>query len=176
LLLAGLFSDTLLLSSPTTTERDHMAAERLERWAFVPGSPLERETRESYGRKVLQASAGLSTRTPKEIVTGDLKLYTANKFKFAIAQAEVSNLNELDDRIPELNRALEELREVKGTDFAMLMVTDVVRGSSRLLFAYPPPALNDLPYLPLNDSTRLAEGVVSRKKQLLPVDLGLLEA
>jgi manganese-dependent inorganic pyrophosphatase len=65
---------------------------------------------------------------------------------------------------------------VKGTDFAMLMVTDVVRGSSRLLFANPPPALNDLPYLPLNDSTRLAEGVVSRKKQLLPVVLGLLEA
>lgn len=176
LLLAGLFSDTLILSSPTTTERDHMAADRLERWAFVPGSPLESETRESYGRKVLQASAGLSTRTPKEIVTGDLKLYSANKFKFAIAQAEVSNLNELDDRILELNKALEELREVKGTDFAMLMVTDVVRGSSRLLFANPPPALNDLPYLPLNDSTRLAEGVVSRKKQLLPVVLGLLEA
>lgn len=175
LLLAGLLSDTLNLISPTTTERDHFAAARLERWAFVLGSPLEKETGASYGAKVLQASAGISTRTPREIVTGDLKLYTAGKMKFAIAQAEVSNLNELNDRIAELNKALEELREVKGMDFAMLMVTDVVRGASRLLFANPPPALNDLPYQPMNDSTRMAEGVVSRKKQLLPVVLGLLE-
>jgi inorganic pyrophosphatase/exopolyphosphatase len=56
------------------------------------------------------------------------------------------------------------------------MVTDVVRGSSRLLLANPPPVLNDLPYPPLPDTTRMAEGVVSRKKQLLPVVLGLLEA
>ena len=176
LMLAGLLSDTLNLNSPTTTERDRLAAARLERWAFVPGSPLEKETLITYGMKVLQASAGLSTRTPKEIVTGDLKAYTANKIKFVIAQAEVSNLNELDDHINELNHALEELRESKGVDFAMLMVTDVVRGASRLLMANPPPVLNDLPYLPLNDTTRMAEGVVSRKKQLLPVVLGLLEA
>jgi manganese-dependent inorganic pyrophosphatase len=176
MMLAGLISDTLNLNSPTTTERDRVAAARLERWAFVPGSPLANETRASYGKKVLQASAGISTRTPMEIVTGDLKMYTAGKVKFAIAQAEVSSLNELDDRIVELNRALEELREVRGADFAMMMVTDVVRGSSRLLLANPPPVLNDLPYPPLPDTTRMAEGVVSRKKQLLPVVLGLLEA
>ncbi|TLM98901.1 hypothetical protein FDZ73_22720, partial [bacterium] len=176
MMLAGLLSDTLNLNSPNTTERDRLASERLERWAFVPGSPLANETRASFGKKVLQASAGITTRTPKEIVTGDLKLYTAGRIKFAIAQAEVSSLNELDDRIVELNRALEELREVRGADFAMLMVTDVVRGASRLLFANPPPLLNDLPYPSLADGTRMAEGVVSRKKQLLPVVLGLLEA
>lgn len=176
MMLAGLLSDTLNLNSPTTTERDRAASARLERWAFVPGTALANETRASFGKKVLQASAGISTRTPKEIVTGDLKLYTAGRIKFAIAQAEVSSLNELDDRISELNRALEELREVRGADFAMLMVTDVVRGASRLLFANPPPLLNDLPYPPLADGTRVAEGVVSRKKQLLPVVLGLLEA
>lgn len=175
MMLAGLLSDTLDLSSPTTTGRDHLAAARLERWAFVPGSPLEKESIESFGQKVLHASAGITTRTPREIVTGDLKLYTAGMMKFAIAQAEVSNLNELDDRIPDLNQALEELREVKGVDFAMLMVTDVVRGSSRLLFANMPPVLNDLPYKPMNGNTLMAEGVVSRKKQLLPVVLGLLE-
>lgn len=175
MMLAGLLSDTLDLSSPTTTGRDHLAAARLERWAFVPGSPLEKESIKSYGQKVLHASAGITTRTPREIVTGDLKLYTAGMMKFAIAQAEVSNLNELDDRIPDLNQALEELREVKGVDFAMLMVTDVVRGSSRLLFANMPPVLNDLPYKPMNGNTLMAEGVVSRKKQLLPVVLGLLE-
>ena len=57
----------------------------------------------------------------------------------------------------------------------MLMVTDVVSGSSRLLLTDDPPRLGDLPYPRLSDGTRLAEGVVSRKKQLLPVVLGLLE-
>jgi manganese-dependent inorganic pyrophosphatase len=45
-----------------------------------------------------------------------------------------------------------------------------------LLFSNPPPLLEDLPYPPINDGTRIAEGVVSRKKQLLPAVLGLLEA
>jgi len=57
----------------------------------------------------------------------------------------------------------------------MLMVTDVVRGSSRILISNPPAELEELPYIPQPDNTRLAEGVVSRKKQLLPVVLGLLE-
>ena len=176
MMLAGLLSDTLILTSPTTTPRDKLASSRLERWALVPGSPLAKETRQSYGQKVLRASEGISTRSPHEVVTADLKLYTAGNLKFAIAQAEVNNLNELDDvHIHELTSALEELRETRSVDFAMLMVTDVVRGSSRLLLANPPPALNDLPYEPMNDNTRMAEGVVSRKKQLLPVVLGLLE-
>ena len=58
LMLAGLLSDTLVMTSPTTTERDHLAAERLSRWAFVWGSPLEEETIQSYGEKVLAAGAG----------------------------------------------------------------------------------------------------------------------
>ena len=58
----------------------------------------------------------------------------------------------------------------------MLLVTDVVRGTSRLLISANAPAiLEDLPYPPLTDGTRDAQGVVSRKKQLLPAVLGLLE-
>jgi manganese-dependent inorganic pyrophosphatase len=67
------------------------------------------------------------------------------------------------------------MRDQRAMDFAMLMVTDVVGGSSRLLVTNEPPELGDLPYPKQNDGTRLAEGVVSRKKQLLPVVLGLLE-
>jgi manganese-dependent inorganic pyrophosphatase len=95
--------------------------------------------------------------------------------QFANAQAEVSSLQEVSDHLESLNQALSNLRDSKGLDFAMLMVTDVVGGSSRLLLAGEPPQLNDLPYPPQHDGTRLAEGVVSRKKQLLPVVLSLLE-
>jgi manganese-dependent inorganic pyrophosphatase len=175
-MLAGLLSDTLNLISPTTTERDKAAAERLSRWAFVRGGSLENETRDSFGVKVLSASAGLSTRTPLDVVTGDMKVYTAGKYKFAIAQAEVSSLNEVSSHVEPLLLALDELKKSAEVDFSMLMITDVVRGSSRLLLSSNAPSIMDeLPYQPLPDNTRLAEGVVSRKKQLLPVVLGLLE-
>jgi manganese-dependent inorganic pyrophosphatase len=176
MLLAGLLSDTLVLTSPTTMERDRWAADRLGRWAFVGGSPLVDESVQSYGQKVLSASAGLSTREPKDVVNGDMKVYNAGQYQFAIAQAEVSDLYEVSDRLDTLNKALQDLRDSKGLDFAMLMVTDVVRGSSRLLLTEAAPAiLDELPYPPMQDGTRLAEGVVSRKKQLLPGILGLLD-
>jgi manganese-dependent inorganic pyrophosphatase len=175
-LLAGLLSDTLILTSPTTTERDHAAAEKLARWAFVGGSPLKGETIQSFGKNLLSAGAGLSNRKPEEIVSTDIKAYEAGGFKLAIAQAEVTDLMQLAEHLESLNEALDELRDKRGLDFAMLLVTDVVRGTSRLLISSDyPPILNDLPYPPLLDNTRDAPGVVSRKKQLLPVVLGLLE-
>jgi len=175
MMLAGLLSDTLILTSPTTTDRDKEAAQRLSRWAFLPGSVLSGETIQTYGEKILTASAGLGNRLPDEIVSSDMKLYTAGGLDFAIAQAEVSDLNEVTKQLEPLTLALNSLRVKKNVNFAMLMVTDVVRGSSRIILSNPPPVLDELPYKPLPDNTRLAEGVVSRKKQLLPVVLGLLE-
>ncbi|MEA2007808.1 MAG: DHH family phosphoesterase [Chloroflexota bacterium] len=175
MLLAGLVSDTLNFASPTTTERDHRASERLSRWAFSWDSPLKGETLESYGEAVLKAGAGLSTRDPEEIVSTDLKTYTAGSMEFAIAQAEVTDLRQVNKHLDALMEALDGLRTSRGLDFSMLMVTDVVRGSSRLIISNPPPAFEDMPYHIQPDGTRLAKGMVSRKKQLLPVVLSLLE-
>jgi manganese-dependent inorganic pyrophosphatase len=175
-LLAGLLSDTLILTSPTTTPRDKQAAERLSRWAFVGGSPLTGETIQTYGKAVLNAGAGLSNREPKDVVGNDIKSYEAGGFNFAVAQAEVTDLMQLSEYLDPLLKALNDLRDKRGLDFAMLMITDVVRGTSRLIVSSSaPPILDDLPYPPLSDGTRDAVGVVSRKKQLLPVVLGLLE-
>lgn len=176
-LLAGLLSDTLILTSPTTTARDKDAAERMARWAFVGGSPLKGETIESFGRALLSAGAGLSNRKPEEIVSNDVKAYEVGGFKLAIAQAEVTDLMQLAEHLAPLTKALDDLKAKQGLDFAMLLITDIVRGSSRLIISsQAPPVLDDLPYPPLADGTRDAPGVVSRKKQLLPVVLGLLES
>ncbi len=175
-LLAGLCSDTLILTSPTTTQRDKVAAERLSRWAFVGGSPLKGETIESYGKAVLSAGAGLSNRDPKDVVSTDIKPFEGGGFKFAVAQAEVTDILQLTEHLTPLQNAINDLRDKRGLHFAMLLVTDVVRGTSRLLISANAPAiLEDLPYPPLPDGTREAQGVVSRKKQLLPAVLGLLE-
>lgn len=176
MLLSGLLSDTLILTSPTTTERDRCAADRLGRWAFVKSGPLAGETIETYGRALVDAGAGLSTRKPEEIVSTDIKVYDAGGYKFLIAQVEVTDLRQLTEHLEALRSALDDLRNQRGLDFAMLMVTDVVDNISRLVLVNPPPMLDDLPYPLEADGTRLATGVVSRKKQLLPTVLGLLEA
>lgn len=175
LLLAGLLADTLLFHSPTTTDRDKVAAERLARWAFISGAPLEGESLDSYGQQVIQAGSGITSREPDQVVSTDIKVYQAGGLDFAIAQAEVTDLLLLKERLPSLKQALCDLRDKRGLDFAMLMVTDVVGGSSRLLLTDELPILGDLPYPKLPDGTLMAEDVVSRKKQLLPVVLGLLE-
>lgn len=175
LLIAGVVSDTLNLSSPTATPRDEEALEALARWAFVQNGPLAGETIENYAQEVLEAGAGLSRANPEEIVRTDLKLYQAGEYHFAVAQAEVTNLMQLDEHLHSLTEALESLTKERGLDFAMLMVTDVVGDSSRLITVNAPPILDDLPYPLQSDNTRLAAGVVSRKKQLLPVILSLVE-
>ncbi len=175
LLLSGLLSDTLILTSPTTTERDQRAAERLGRWAFIPGSPLEGETIQSYGDKIIEAGAGLESRKPDEIVTQDMKRYEAGGYKFTIAQAEVNKFIESEETKQAIFDALNRQKERSGLDFSMLMVTNVVAGSSRLFISKDAAILNDLPYPFLPDGIREAKGVVSRKKQLLPVILGLVE-
>ena len=174
-LLGGLLSDTLRLTSPTTTPRDHRVAERLARWAFLIGSPLEGETLKSYGEQVVKAGAGIEARNPDEIVSQDMKLYEAGGFRFSIAQAEVTKFIESENIKKPLFDALNRQRDKNGLDFSMLMITNVVGSSSRLLLSDSPPLLSELPYPLLSDGIRHAEGVVSRKKQLLPVVLGLLE-
>ena len=175
MLLSGLLADTLILTSPTTTERDRQAADRLARWAFTRNSPISGETIQSYGQQLLNAGAGLSTRDPDDIVNSDLKLYEGGGYSFAIAQVEVTDLLQLDEHLPALTKALEDLRERRSLHFAMLMVTDVVENTSRLVTANAPLIMEGLPYVVQSDGSYLAAGVVSRKKQLLPTVLGLLE-
>jgi manganese-dependent inorganic pyrophosphatase len=175
LLLAGLVADTLVLTSPTTTPRDRRAAERLGRWAFVGGAPLEGETVDTFGEKVLAAGTGLASREPSEIVHGDLKTYEAGGYHFAISQAEVINLMQISEHKEKLHEALISMRDAKGLDFAMLMITDVVRRSSRVLLTHVVPALEELPYPRHDDGTLIADDVVSRKMQLLPVVFSALE-
>ena len=175
LLLAGIISDTLLLQSPTTTQRDRNALENAARHAFAPGSPLEGETVASFGATVLRAGAGLDAKTPKEVVTGDLKVYESKGLKFGAAQVEVADEPDISSHVEPLRAALAALCEERGFDFAVLMITEVVGGWSQILLHAPPPALEELPYPRLADGTLEAKGVMSRKKQLLPAILALLE-
>mgnify|MGYP000073679640 CR=1 FL=1 len=176
LLLAGLLSDTLILRSPTTTERDRRAAEKLAGWALAGDQRLPFDSLQAYGEAILAAGADLTVRSVESIVNGDLKIYEGGDLKFGVAQVEVANLIELNPRLAEISAGLEALCQGRGLGLGVLMVTDVVRGASRLVLAGPAvERLNDLPYTRLPDGTLDAPDLVSRKKQLLPAILGLLE-
>lgn len=175
LLMAGIISDTLNMISPTTTDRDHDAIKRLSRWAFSPKSVLANESLESYAEKVLGAGSGLGSQPASEIINRDVKTYSSGGYHFAISQAEVSDLYELNKHREELKKALRDFRESRAFDFAVLMVTDVVRGSSRVMVENTPAILDDLPFEKSADGTLIAKGMVSRKKQLVPAVLSLLE-
>jgi manganese-dependent inorganic pyrophosphatase len=176
LLLAGLLSDTLALKSPTSTPRDQAAAARLGRWAFVGGGPLEGESLDTFGAALLESGAGLRMQDPDELIRIDQKVYEAGDKTFSISQAEVTKLVEVEEYFIPLLVALQEYEDSHSLDFAMLMVTDIVNRTSHLIVTTLPPELADLPYLRVTDHIYKADGVVSRKLQLLPVILGLLES
>jgi inorganic pyrophosphatase/exopolyphosphatase len=129
---------------------------------------------QDFGEAVLTAGAGFAVRGVETILNSDLKVYDAGATKFGIAQTEVADLHELDNRLPEIPSALAALCDSEGLALAVLMVTDVVRGASRLVLAGQQAALYDLPYKRRPDGKLDAPDVVSRNKQLLPAGLGLL--
>jgi manganese-dependent inorganic pyrophosphatase len=179
LLLCGILSDTLVFRSPTTTERDRRAGKTLAVMAsLVPtASDADAVTKaiQELGNELLSAGAGLGMRDADNVINTDLKFYEQNGHKAGIAQVEVTSFSELAPRLADLNAALTKLIETQQLSLALLMVTDVVRGNSRLVVMGEPRIVTALPYSRLDDDTFDAPDVVSRKKQLLPAVLGALQ-
>jgi manganese-dependent inorganic pyrophosphatase len=178
MLLCGILSDTLTFRSPTATPRDRAAAARLATMAkLVKARAGEEQVNEAIadlGGRLLAAGAGLGMRPGDEIVNTDIKFYEVNGMKVGIAQVEVANLSELMSRLPDPKEALQNLAVNQGLALALLMVTDVVLGNSRLVAEGQPRLITALPYPRLDDDTLDAPGIMSRKKQLLPTVLAVL--
>ena len=173
LLLCGILSDTLVLQSPTTTERDRQAAYELARMAKLSGDVLD--VVQTLGRELLVAGAGLGTRPADEIILADLKSYAAIGQKLAISQVEVTSFETLDARLTELQAALEKLIHDENLILALLMVTDILRGDSYIVAKGDAVRIAHLPFARMTNGTLSAPGIVSRKKQLLPMILAGLQ-
>jgi manganese-dependent inorganic pyrophosphatase len=173
-LLSGLLSDTLLLKSPTTTNRDRVAAVQLAAWSF-PSEADSYKAMMDYGWELLRAGAGLESRPVDSIVSGDYKEYDAGGVRFGLAQVEVADMREIEPRLDELRAALAKMEREHRLDFAALMVTDILETRSRLVTSGATAHLDGLPYSRLDDGTFDLPGIVSRKKQLVPVILNTLQ-
>ncbi len=158
-LLAGIVSDTLILRSPTTTSVDKEAAEALAKICGVDVS--------EFGFAMFANIEGLKSREPSEAIGSDFKLYTEGKFRFGIGQCEVTTLMDLDDYVEEYLDELESYRRSEGLDWAVLMITDILRENSVLL-ATEHNINKSLQYSRISLNVFDMPGVMSRKKQLLP--------
>jgi manganese-dependent inorganic pyrophosphatase len=160
LLLAGLVSDTLNLTSPTTTARDREVLEKLE---TVSGMNAKKFT-----EKLFASGSLLTLKSAPQAIKTDCKEYKDGDAKFSVAQIEEVGFDQFWKRKEELLAALGDYQRTRGYLFATLMVTDVTTQSSLLLAAGSEAFLNRIDYPKVEPGIYELRDVVSRKKQLLP--------
>ena len=160
LLLAGLVSDTLNLTSPTTTERDAQVLKKLEAISGVDAG--------QFTEKLFASGSVLTSLPAAQAVVADCKEFKEQSRLFSVAQIEELGFDQFHKHKDDVVAALERYRAKKGYYFSALLVTDVVSNSSLLLVAGPTSLLKQIDYPLVEDRVFELAGVVSRKKQLLP--------
>jgi manganese-dependent inorganic pyrophosphatase len=165
---SGIISDTLHLKSPTTTDVDR---EMLGWLAGLCGVDLD-----AYAREFFEIGSALRSSRPAEVIREDCKEFTDHGVRFSISQIEESGFDLFWERKDELRAALEEHARRQRLDFSALLVTDVVTNGSLLLLSQESDAWEEINYPRLDRGLYELKGIVSRKKQLLPLVSQLLAA
>lgn len=160
LLLAGLVSDTLNLTSPTTTPHDAGVLKTLEKIAGVNAG--------GFTDKLFASGSLLTLKTAPKAITTDCKEYTEGRVMFSVAQIEEIGFDQFWKRKAELLEALEKYRERRKYFFSVLLVTDVTTQNSLLVVAGADEFVAQIDYPKLEPGIYELRAVVSRKKQLLP--------
>src|SRR5579859_4704963 len=160
LLLAGLVSDTLNLTSPTTTSVDKEVLGRLEKISGVSAR--------DFTEKLFASGSPLAHRSAAQAITTDCKEYQENGHRFSVAQIEEIGFTQFWKHKTDLLGALETYRNSRGYFFSALLVTDVNSQSSLLLTAGDGRFTSRLDYPRIEPGIYELKDIVSRKKQLLP--------
>ncbi|MBR2289267.1 MAG: manganese-dependent inorganic pyrophosphatase [Clostridia bacterium] len=162
LMLSAIISDTLLLKSPTCTEEDVKAVKELARIAELDY--------EKYGLEMLKAGTDLSSFSIEEILSLDAKQTTLKDVKVIINQVNTASIPEVMEMKKDLEAGMNKIIEEKGLDLFMLLITDIVNSNSQVIALGKAAGLVEKSYgVKLEDNTALLKGVVSRKKQVIPV-------
>lgn len=162
LMLSAIISDSLLFKSPTCTEQDIAAAKELAEIAGVDA--------ESYGLEMLKAGADLSDKSVSQLITLDAKEFQMGDSKVEIAQVNTVDTDEVFERKQELEDAINSVVQEKGLDLFLFVVTDILTNDSTGLALGKKSEVVEKAYnVKLEDNTAVLKGVVSRKKQIVPV-------
>ena len=160
MLLAAVLSDTVILNSPTTTDRDREVVKMLEEFLDLDA--------EAFGREMFEASSDVSDLSGEEIVNRDAKEYgTSSGDRVSVSQIETVGTGLLE-RKSELLDSLEELRQKNGYLFTALMVTDIIGQGTELLCTGECDNVERVFDARAEDGVIDLPGVMSRKKQVAP--------
>jgi manganese-dependent inorganic pyrophosphatase len=167
ILLCGILSDTLVLRSVTTADLDRETAEYL---ANITDLEIE-----ALGKDIMSSASAAARLPAGDMIKLDMKEYEAFGERISVSQIEVTSTDELLDRTDGIVSALKALRAQKGLFLCALMATDVTRLTS-LLFLDADKALTALVGYPkASEGVFVLKDVLSRKKQLMPTILELVE-
>ncbi len=168
LMLSAIISDTLLFKSPTCTEQDKNAAEKL---ASIAGVDIE-----SYGKEMLKAGTDISEFTPFQVINIDSKEFDDERVKFEISQVNAVDLNSVFSRQSELEDAIQKEIDDKNLDFYMFAATDILNANSKIIAMGRKANTVEKAFgVNLENNTAMLNNVVSRKKQMLPNILNNLD-
>lgn len=160
LMLSAIISDTLLFKSPTCTEVDKRVAEELSKIANVEIN--------TYGLEMLKAGTDLDDYTEEELIDLDAKTIEKNGLKIVIAQVNTVDIPKVLKRQEKLEETMKKTIEKDGLALFVLAVTDILNSNSELLVLGDKTEIIEKSYK-LNNNRAFLEGVVSRKKQILPM-------
>lgn len=163
LLCSAIISDTLLFRSPTCTMVDQAAAEALARIAGID--------MEEHAKEMFNAGSNLRGKSVEEICFQDFKVFNVKDIMFGVGQLTSMNQDELDEVKGRLIPYLEEARKTQGLHMLYLMMTNILEESTELLCCGENAKEQVLEAFELPGDTEkiLLKGVVSRKKQMIPV-------
>jgi len=167
MLLSGILSDTLILKSPTATEKDREAVLELSKIAEVDY--------EKYGMDLLKAGTSLDGMSIEDVLYNDYKLYTINEKSFAIGQFFTMNFDDIKNRQEEYIKVLDEVSESNNYNLVALYVTDIIKNGSYVLFNTKGKGIIDLAYEKDSSQGMFIEKCVSRKKNVIPIIMDVLE-
>ena len=167
ILLGGLVADTVMLKSPTTTDYDRFVAQELGKSAKI-------DDFDEFCHSLFSSSSSLKDKDPMSLISSDFKKYREHGVHFGIGQVEVGSLEEIKELKDTYLEKLREFRDREALSIAMLLVTDVFKEESVLLTTNFDKEYK-IPYEKMGKGMYYLPGVLSRKKQLLPEILKVLE-
>ncbi|MCI8485245.1 MAG: putative manganese-dependent inorganic diphosphatase [Lachnospiraceae bacterium] len=164
LLCSAIISDTLMFRSPTCTRVDRQAAEEL---AKAAGIGIE-----DHAKKMFQAGSNFKAKSAEELLYQDFKTFLAEEKEFGVAQLSAMSEEELQEVKEKLMPYILQMRDERKLDMIYVMLTNILEESSELIFVGE--SAKEIAQQAFHghvadrgDSLWL-EGVVSRKKQLIP--------
>ncbi|MBC1612335.1 manganese-dependent inorganic pyrophosphatase [Listeria welshimeri] len=161
LMLSAIISDTLLFQSPTCTEEDKVAAEKL---AVIADVDIQ-----TYGMEMLKAGADVSKKTVAELLL-DAKEFNMNGNKVEIAQINVVDVNDVLNRRSEVEALMTQNVVDKGLDLYLFVITNILTNDSIGISIGSKTAVVEEAYgIKFVENQAPLKGVVSRKKQVVPI-------